>query len=456
MAVLYSNINNMDSFNNRFVNNWKDLQHASIGFEFEFFSNHSYIKTLELINLEFAPIEVWGFNQYHSSFKVTDKCFKIEPDYSGGSEMIELITKNVAWADSRMILIKALNFIKKFGYTSDYCSVHVNISFDDIDVRELNPIKLILNFNEDFIYDKFPSRRNNIYARSIKWVVPFEDWEDSETALNSIIQCVQIPDDTKYYGINLQKKWEGYLEYRYIGGQDYENKTDEILTLMDYFVMQTKNAITLPLLPEDNIKLLSYLEDNINWFKQYKTYNDFLANIDGIKIQIDTNPDYTTIVASWDKFKNKLFEIIKSCDSIKNCVINYNSTSNRVEIVDAIISNIHYLKGVDFVNCQIKDCTLYNCDIVDTTIDAGHVYNCNVLESELTGCKLSNCDATEWTVLTKCLFDGGLIDCVMKDGVFRSGIIGENANIDLSVKMANKDTFWAISPHDKLVKNMKK
>lgn len=446
----------MNTFNNRFINSWKELQHAKIGLEFEFFSNHSYIKTMELLNLEFAPIEIWGFNQYHSDFPVTDKVFKIEPDYSGGSEMIELITGPMQWVSARTILIKMLAFINKYGYTNDYCSVHINISFDDINVKELNPVKLILNFNEDFIYDKFPTRRGNIYARSIKWIMPFEDWDDSEVALNSIVQCVQIPDDTKYYGINLQKKWQGYLEYRYIGGADYETKADDILTLMDYFILQTKKAIVEQLLPEDNIKLLSYLEDNINWFKQYKTYDDFLANIDGINIEIDQVSQYDLVKASWEKFKNKLFQIIKSCDSIKDATINYNSTSNRLEIVDAVMTSIHYLKGVDFVGCKINECTLYDCHIIDTEIDGGHIYNSKAYESKLTACKLTNCDALEWTELLKCMFDGGKIDCIMKDGVFRSGEIGENAQIDITVKMANKDTFWAVSPTDKLVKGLKK
>ena len=446
----------MNSFNNKFVNSWKDLQHSICGLELEFFSNYSYIKTLELLNVEFTPIEVWGFNQYHSAFKVTADKFKIEPDYSGGSEMIELVTGPMQWTHARLVLIKMLNFIQKHGYTDDHCSIHINVSFDDMSMKDLNTIKLILNFNEDFVYEKFPDRRNNIYARSVKWVVPFEDWDDSEVALNSIIQCVQIPDDTKYYGINLQKKWDGYLEFRYIGGESYQNKTDDILSLMDYFIIQTRSSIQAELLPEDNIKLLSYLEDNINWFKQYKTYDDFLANIDGIRIEVDENGEYETISMSWDKFKNKLFEIIKSCDNIKDAVINYNSTSNRVEIVGAIISNIHYLKGVDFVDCQITECTLYNCDVVDTDIDGGHIYNTKIYESKLSNCKLNNCDALEWSELYKCMFDGGILDCIMKDGVFRSGQIMENADIDISVKMANKSEFWGINPNDKLVKGLKK
>ncbi len=441
----------MNSFNNRFINNWKELQHSVVGLEFEYYSNYSYIKTLELLNLEFNPIEIWGFNQYHSNFTVTDKKFKIEPDYSGGSDMLELITGPLTWIDARVVLIKMLEFIKKHGHTDDYCSVHINISFDDMDVKQLNPIKLILDFNEDFVYEKFPSRRNNIYARSIKWIVPFEDWEESDVALNAILQNLQIPDETKYYGINLQKKWQGYLEYRYVGGVDYENNADSILTLMDYFILQTRHAINAELVPEDNIKLLSYLEDNINWFKQYKTYDDFLSNIEGIRIEVDRVPEYTQICMNWDKLKNKLFEIIKSCDSIKNATINYNSTTNRLEIVEALIANIHYLRGVDFIECQIKECTLYNCDIIDTTIDSGHIYNSNIYETKINNAKLSNCNVLEWSELTNTMFDGGHLDAHMKSGVFRSGERGENCEIDAEVKMSNKDTFWSINPNNKKI-----
>lgn len=45
----------------------------------------------------------------------------------------------------------------------------------------------------------------------------------------------------------------------------------------------------------------------------------------------------------------------------------------------------------------------------------------------------------------------------MDGGVFRSGEIGENAQISSTVKMANKETFWSIwSPEDKMIKKFKK
>jgi hypothetical protein len=446
----------MKSFNSRFINSWKELQHSKVGIEFEFYSNFSFIKTLEVLNNTFSPIEIWAFNQYHSDFDVTDKKFKIEPDYSGGSNMIELITGPLNWIDARVIIIKMLEFIKTNGYTDEHCSIHINISFDDMNVIAINPLKLILNFNEDFVYEKFPTRRNNIYAKSIKWIVPFEDWNDSETAINSIIQSVKLPDDTKYYGINLQKRFKNYLEFRYIGDENYENKTDDILNLMDYFIIQTRKAIGVELTDEDNIKLMAYLEQNINWFKQYKTYDEFLSNIHGINVEVDRSNLYNDVKMSWDKFKNKLFEIVKSCDNIKNAIINYNSTTGRLEIVDAIINKIHYLKGIDFINCQISECAIYNCDIIDCRIENGHMYNCNIYETKLINIKLSNCNALEWSELNDCMFDGGVLDCKMTGGVFRSGELRENADLESDVKMANKNTFWKINPIDKKIDGLEK
>ncbi len=446
----------MNGLNKNFINDYKILNTAIIGIECEFFSNYSYIKTLELLNLEFDPIEIWGINKYHSEFPVTENIFKIEPDYSGGSEMIELITGPMPQLSAKIIIQKILNFIQKNGYTNEHSSIHINISFNDCDIKFLNPIKLILNFNEDYIYSKFQNRRNNIYAQSIKRIIPFEDFEDSEIGLNFTIGSLQLPDDTKYYGINLQKKQKGQLEYRYIGGEKYEYKEDYISEIVDYMVLQTKKAILEELNEEDNIKLLSYLDDNINQFKSYKTYDDFLSNIKEIEIEIDKNRDYNVIKMSQEKLYKKLFEIIKSCENIKNATINYNSITNRLEIVNAIINNIHYLNGVDFVECQLTNVTLYNCDIIDCVVETGHIYNCNIFESKITNCKLNNVNAMEWSKLYNCMFDGKFLDCYMENGVFRSGQLGENAQIENNVKMSNKSDFQSIyNPTDKTIKKLK-
>lgn len=449
----------MNSFSNKYINDFKYLKDSKVGLEIEFFSNHSFIKTLEKLNNLFTDRQVWGINQYHSDFEPTEHKFKIEPDYSGGAEMVEFITGPLDWIDAKMILIKVLVFIRENGYTDEHCSVHINVSFNkesNLDVINLDLLKLILNFNEDYIYEKFPNRRNNIYAQTIKNIIPFTDFKEPETAFNILLNNIKLPEKTKYYGINVNKKYEGYLEYRYIGGKEYENKLDDILELMDYFVLQTRKAIVEKLDEIDNTKLLAYLDKNINWYRQYSTYDEFLANIDKIKIEVDKLDRYKPIQMNWDNFKQSLFNFIINCADINNAVINYNSNTGRLEVVGAILKDVNTIYNMDFIDCKINNCTLYSCDIINTTIDNGHIHNCNIYDSELNNCKIMESKATNYTELNYCVFDGGQLDCIMKNGVFRSGQILSEAEIDNTVKMANKDSFWQVNPNSKKIKGLDK
>ena len=450
-------------FNNTFIDNWDIFNKVNIGLELEFFSDYSYVKLLELLNNHFQDVSktIWGFNSYHSDFTPTDKEFKIEPDYSGGPDMIELITGPMSYTEARIVLIKMTDFIKKYGYTDNSSSIHINISFNDNDhlIPNLNPLKLILNVDENVIYNNFPTRRNNIYCQSVKWVIPFTDYPDAESASNQILNSLLMPEDTKYYGINLQKRHKGWLEWRYIGGKDYHLKTEEIMYLTDYFIMSTYKAFE-PINEEDTIKLLSYLDDNIAWYQQYDTYDNFLANIDGIKIEFNGQSDLQTLRANWVRLKDKLFNIIKMAKdgSIKDGLFNYNSNINKFELVDCKISNMFTVKELNFINCKISSITSYDCTFADCVVENSHIWNSEIYGTELTNCKITNSVVAEYSDLINCVFDGKIIsDSTMKDGVFRSGKIGENTEIDKSVKMSNKESFWHVyDPLNKKISPIKK
>lgn len=428
-----------------FINNWKELNQARIGLEFEFFSNYDYIKTLELLNNIFNPIEVYGFNTYHSDFLVTNNKFKIEPDFSGGSEMIELITGPLEYSEAKLIISKMLSFIKKYGYTTDKSSIHINVSFKDINVSDMKPVKLILNLNEDYIYSKFPDRKNNIYAKSIKYIMPFEQYTDTEYGLNNTLNSFKIPDNSKYYGVNFQKQVDNYLEFRYIGGEKYEDKKDDIYSCMNYFILELRKSILDDYTQDDYILLTNYLSDNINWYKQFSSYDTFLMNIENIELEIDCSNDYNVLVKGWDLLYKKLFSFIKECKETFKCKINYNTFSNRLEVIDANINGLTECKNVDFINCNLNNVTLINCDIIDSYLDNSHLYKCNIYNSKVNNSKINNSLATKYTELINCFFDDKILDCDMNGGIFRSGTITGNANISNDVKMSTGSDFWMIS-----------
>lgn len=438
----------MNTFSFKFLNDFDILSKSKIGFEFEFYSNHSFIKTMELLTLVDTSIEIFAFNSYHNDFELTDSKFKIEPDYSGGSDMVELITGPMDYIKAKLILIKVLKFIRENGHTDEYCGIHVNISFDDIDLVKLNPIKFIFNFDENIIFNLFPNRRNNIYAKSIRYIIPFEYWDNPEIALNNILRSLQLPKHLKYYGVNFSKLKNNYLEFRYLGGKNYEDRTDDILTLMDYFIIQTYKA-NEEINEEDKIKLLYYLEENMSWFENFTTYESYLQSSINITINVDCNKDYNYINTYWGMFKDKLFDLIKNCTEIKQLLLNYNTDTKRVELIDGIIENGTNL-SFDFINCKISNSTLIKSDIINCEVNDGHIYNSNVYDSELTNIKIKQCIVKNGKVID-CLFDGKLLDTTMSGGVFRSGRLGSNGELDSTVKVVgSKDSFWKVNIEDKI------
>ena len=291
----------MRKYSEKYLNNYKILKDAKVGFEFEFYSNVSYYKTLEILNEYLSPVRMHGFRQYHSDFEPDADNFKLEPDLSGGSNMCEIVTGPLDYFNARYFLLKILKFIQEYGHTNDKCSIHINISFKDpeLNLKNLNLLKHILTTNEDAIYEIFPTRRNNIYAKSIKNMIPFEDYDFSSVDINIIKNVIRIPKD-KYFGINFShadKVSGSRLEYRYLGGANYEKHSGDILDFMDQFIINTYNNINSPFNNND-IKLLgNYLDGKINSFKSFSKYDQFIVEFPDIQIQIDQRGDYDTVKA---------------------------------------------------------------------------------------------------------------------------------------------------------------
>ena len=232
----------MKKYSDKFLNQTNKLKKARVGFEFEFYMKDiSFYKTLELLNQELSPVKVWGFRQYHSDFTPDEKNFKIEPDLSGGSNMVELVTGPLDYYDAKYYLIKIVKFIQNYGYTNEKSSVHFNLSFNgDKNLNDLNTLKLILNTDEDEIYRVYPSRKGNVYAKSVKKMIPFKEYDFFNISIDVVKNNLRLPND-KYYGINFlhinNEKESQRLELRYIGGKDYEKNIGNLIYFMDRFII---------------------------------------------------------------------------------------------------------------------------------------------------------------------------------------------------------------------------
>ena len=445
LQILY--ITNMKSFTNSFLNDFKILKKAVIGLEFEFYSKLNYPSTLEHFNRNLTGIDVLGFKQYHSDFKPTNKEFKLEPDMSGGFNMAELVTGPMTYSEAKLVSTQILKVIQEIGYTTDRSGIHINISFPEEtgkNIEQLNILKLILNIEENKIYDAFPGRRNNIYAKSIKNIIPFKDYDYTGSTINVLNNSVLLPK-TKYYGVNFSTMVDGRLEFRYVGGEDYQFKINEILELVDYFVKLVCESLAVPLEPSETKALRTYLDENIRSYKSLSKVENFTAQYPTVELQVDKQTDFEILKSYYPRLYPKLYDIVTKIGKIDNCIINYDTERKNLEIVNANIEVKDLISNVFFVNSTIKNgdfltCIFKECDITNTIINSSEINESHIEDSKLLECHVNNNSK-----IINSYFAEGFLDGMMQGGVFRSGKMGENAQISKETKLFNNnDNFFNI------------
>ena len=230
------------------------IHFSKIGFEFEFFSKQD-LEEVKCGLSESLNKRIRIEEKAHSDFIPTDKTFKLEPDKSGGKDMIELVSGPLPFTEAKLILAKTLKWIKENGYTNDKCSIHLNIAFDgkkmgpESNVSRLDIGKFVLNFDEKRVFEEFPNRKNSVYAKSIKFIVPLSNFHQ-QTPEKTLSKNYMFVSE-KYYGVNFAKVPLGYIEFRYLGGKDYEQKYHKILSLTEHFILSLYDSLINPQYTKD-------------------------------------------------------------------------------------------------------------------------------------------------------------------------------------------------------------
>jgi len=432
----------MKKYSERFLNNHSVLKNCRLGLEFEFYSNLSYYKTLEMLNIYLAPIKVHGFNQYHSDFETDEKNFKLEPDLSLGVMGCELITGPMRYYDAKFYLVKILKFIQEYGYTNDKSSIHFNISFteeSDKNLNDLNALKLILTTDEDEIYRVYPSRKDNVYAKSIKKIIPYKEYDFNDVPIDIIKNNLRLPSD-KYFGINFlhttKDRDHQRLEFRYIGGKDYEKNVGQIIYFLDRFIIDTYNSIDSQFTDEDIKRFEEYMDKNISTLKTFSKYDNFIVEYPTVSIQIDQNSVFEVVNSYFDRLFSKLFHLVESTNDLKDCIINFVTSTQRIEVIDANIKANFNIKNIDFINCNLSDGIFEYCSVINSQTINSQLIKCDITGSDITKSKVLNCKV-ESSQLTDCFFMNGYLngDLSGAGSIYRSGKMGPYATIGPEVKI---------------------
>lgn len=426
------------------IHNKDILFKALIGFEFEFFSNYDLDEAVKQLK-SLLGRDIYVGTKAHSEFQPTDKKFKVEPDMSGGKNMLELVTGPIPYQDARMILIKILAYIKEHGYTTDRSAIHVNCSFDTkltgdpYRIKKMNVLKFILDFNEQQVYKFFPNRENSVYAKSIKWILPRAEnfYFDGNTISSMNFEYPM----SKYYGINFSKAEKGYLEFRYLGGKDYQDRTTDLLHLTDVFLLQMWNATENPgFTPNNKLELKRILELNKDIIDGRKDWRKLFPVGGNINLTIDMSDSDVIINMYWPQIREKVIKLFTH-GGIEGGSINYDTDAGRIQIKGAFMKMCFELEVYEFIDCKIRG-SVFSSDFYNCEIEGSDIRFCALFQgTDVKESKLQSCYVSQSVFVENCYVFGidGYFEGQMQGGIFREGKYTTKADfVDVEIVQSKK------------------
>ena len=168
-------------------------------------------------------------------------------------------------------------------------------------------------------------------------------------------------------------------------------------------------------------------------FKNFSKYDNFIVDFPTIQLQIDQANSYDLINAYYQTIYIKLYNLIDATSGLKDCIVNYVTSTQTMEIVDANIKSTSTLKGYDLINCETEG-IFEDCFFIGSEIRNSQMTKCRLQQSSAQNSKVFNCKV-ESSDLTNCYFMEGYLNGDMFGGVYRSGKLGPYATMDSDVKV---------------------
>jgi len=185
---------------------------------------------------------------------------------------IELSSEPMPLDEFLKITPKIFDFIKDVGYTDNRCGFHISISLDNMRNlnKELDVIKLALFTDEEYIYKFFDSRKGNTYAISVHDAVMAGNVDK-----NTIKKLIDEKKLSTLYGtshfmaINIEHLYttNEYIEFRYLGGKNYEKKWDKIKIIISHYIHNMSLACDPEYKKKEYIKKIQRILNKIELYK---------------------------------------------------------------------------------------------------------------------------------------------------------------------------------------------
>jgi len=237
------------------------------------------------------------------------KIWRIMEDGSLGLGGVEITSPVMTLKNGLNAMDMMFQFIRDNGDTVDAESelggetgFHVNMSYKGFDLSKLDALKMILFMEEGFVSEEFPYRHASDYMSYIlpeltgaarrtnlsKETIAFK--RKLEGLKGKIIRAITPPTPNKGHGINLSgaKGKKGRVEFRYLGGEDYERKGANIRQQILRFAYMLELGMNPEFKKNEYIKKMSrFIEKSgknktfVNATKEFTAYDAVVKDLDG-------------------------------------------------------------------------------------------------------------------------------------------------------------------------------
>lgn len=427
------------------------LEGLKIGFEFEVFSPFTRPELASILS-HVLNKNVMALESHDANFPLDYNTFKIEPDFSGGMKMHEIVTAPLPYYEAVHTMLKIYNFIDEKCHTTNRCGMHINVSVEDPTVmesmRHLNVFKFILGLNESKIYELWPmsyqSKLQKVFKHPISYIYPKNRFlaENINPMTMATPADYKIPQ-TKYHGINFTKLQQGYLEVRYAGGMHYQRKRKESVSLInmigEHLIDTLKNNQTYT--DVEVLKLKEIVDNQRRYLNSVRTYEAFVRNYPDVHLAVDLKMHPQAVKGVYSTIREQLCDLLEYTEMTKGD-LNFDTDRKKLQVRGAKIKSGFLLENMDFFDCvveaELSDCLLHNCKINGSIVKNSKISIDNQIKYSL----LEDCqyDESATSLISHSYVknegfskvNGRFVECIIN-----RGIISANSQVDSKTELVN-------------------
>lgn len=302
----------------------------------------------------------------------------------GKSHVIK--TPMYSYFEAIFILPKILEFLKNLKtYKGSY--IFFKLGFNDkfIDITQVNILKFIFEFNEDFVLKSIGDITKDSNIKKISVIKPINLESCSETVQKQINNYKFLSEEDDNFGLSFTNLTNGFILFKYIQDVDYRNKWEDILKCINHTIITLYNTSSNIDFDDNEISKIEKLNNQFkNYESSFSCFEMFISKYKSAKLTVDLNNDKSIVNMIYPSIKDRLFNIIVYND-ISNACINYDTDVSKLQIKDVDLKTCYSLTNIDIVNCDIEESCIKDCDL----------YDCNIKKSTIKKCNLfgySDCD----------------------------------------------------------------